>query len=86
MSGSVYTPMENPDHRGSGDAGVGHRSIGHGRNGNGRMSPNSPLKRFGQAKKTINDIFRDVLDFIKEADNFVLPQAVTWKGFLVKIR
>ncbi|XP_052759812.1 mitofusin-1-like isoform X3 [Mya arenaria] len=80
MSGSVYTPMENPDHRGSGDAGVGHRSIGHGRNGNGRMSPNSPLKRFGQAKKTINDIFRDVLDFIKEADNFV--EGIATGGYL----
>ncbi|XP_052759723.1 mitofusin-1-like isoform X2 [Mya arenaria] len=72
--------MENPDHRGSGDAGVGHRSIGHGRNGNGRMSPNSPLKRFGQAKKAINDIFRDVLAFINEADNFV--EGIATGGYL----
>jgi len=57
---------------GSGDAGEsGHRSLGNGRNGNGRMSPNSPLKRFGQAKKNINEIFKDVLDFISEVDKFV---------------
>ncbi|XP_052238703.1 mitofusin-2-like isoform X2 [Dreissena polymorpha] len=71
MSGSFYQPMDNPDHRGSGDAGPSKRSVGHGRNGNGRMSPNSPLKRFGQAKKSINDIFKDVQEFIKDADTFV---------------
>lgn len=57
---------------GSGDAGnFGHRSLGNGRNSNGRMSPVSPLKRFGQAKKNINEIFKDILDFISEADKFV---------------
>ncbi|WAR14355.1 MFN2-like protein [Mya arenaria] len=44
------------------------------------MSPNSPLKRFGQAKKAINDIFRDVLAFINEADNFV--EGIATGGYL----
>ena len=56
---------------GSGDAGASaHRSMGNGRTGNGRMSPVSPLKRFGQAKKSINDLFKDIMDFMKAADAF----------------
>jgi mitofusin len=45
--------------------------MGNGRNGNGRMSPSSPLKLFGQAKKNINEIYKDVLDFLSEAETFV---------------
>ncbi|XP_060564780.1 mitofusin-1-like isoform X2 [Ruditapes philippinarum] len=73
MSGVFnYQTMDTPDPRGSGDAGVsGHRSMGNGRNGNGRMSPSSPLKLFGQAKKNINEIYKDVLDFLSEAETFV---------------
>ncbi|KAL4221326.1 Mitofusin-2 [Mactra antiquata] len=82
MSGAFYyQQMENPDHLGSGDAGAsGHRSMGNGRNGNGRMSPNSPLKLFGQAKKNINEIFKDVLAFISDADSFV--EGIERSGFL----
>ena len=72
MSGLVHIPsMESPDHRGQGDATFGYRSLGNGRNGNGRLSPNSPLKLFGQAKKCINELFKDIGDYICEADAFI---------------
>ncbi|XP_053379288.1 mitofusin-2-like [Mercenaria mercenaria] len=82
MSGVFhYQSMDSPDLRGSGDAGVsGHRSMGNGRNGNGRMSPSSPLKLFGQAKKNINKIFKDVLDFLSEADTFV--EGIETSGYI----
>jgi len=39
--------------------------------GNGRLSPTSPLKLFGQAKKKINAIFVDIEAYIKEGLLFV---------------
>lgn len=72
--------METPDHRGQGDATFGYRSLGNGRNGNGRMSPNSPLKLFGQAKKCINDLFKDIGDYICEADAFI--EDILTSGYL----
>lgn len=84
MSGVVHFPsMDQPDHRGQGDATFGYRSLGHGRNGNGRMSPNSPLKLFGQAKKCINDLFKDIGDYICEADAFV--EDILTSGYLSDI-
>lgn len=84
MSGVVHYPsMDTPDHRGQGDATFGYRSLGNGRNGNGRMSPNSPLKLFGQAKKCINDIFKDIGDYICEADAFI--EDILTAGYLSDI-
>ncbi|XP_036369654.1 mitofusin-2 isoform X1 [Octopus sinensis] len=39
--------------------------------GNGHSSAPSPLKLFGQAKKRINDIFREIGEYIYECDTFV---------------
>ncbi|GAB1602171.1 mitofusin-2-like isoform X1 [Argonauta hians] len=39
--------------------------------GNGHSSVPSPLKLFGQAKKRINDIFREIKEYIYECDTFI---------------
>lgn len=39
--------------------------------GNGHSIPPSPLKLFGQAKKRINDIFKEIGEYIYESDNFI---------------
>ena len=38
---------------------------------NGRLSPTSPLKVFGQAKKKINDIFVELSHYIDEGTEFL---------------
>lgn len=38
---------------------------------NGRLSPTSPLKVFGQAKKKINDIFVELSHYIDEGVEFL---------------
>lgn len=39
--------------------------------GNGHSIPPSPLKLFGQAKKRINDIFKEIGEYIHESDTFM---------------
>ncbi|KAJ8319801.1 hypothetical protein KUTeg_001388 [Tegillarca granosa] len=55
--------------RGQGDGGVdqGYRSLGNGHN----SRPQSPLKFFALAKKSINDIFKDLSEYILEANTFL---------------
>ena len=51
--------------RGQGDVNKDEsRSMGNG------SRPTSPLKFFALAKKTINDIFRDVMEYIEDCEKF----------------
>ncbi|XP_033763050.1 mitofusin-2-like isoform X2 [Pecten maximus] len=69
MSGVLQTyNMEDLDgQQGQGDSMVSGRSLGNGHH----SRPQSPLKFFSQAKKTINDIFKEVLEYINESKTFL---------------
>ncbi|KAL3862666.1 hypothetical protein ACJMK2_008620 [Sinanodonta woodiana] len=76
MSGYMTRMEEKAPQMGQGDAGSsGQRSLG-----NGRQSPSSPLKLFGQAKKTANEIFRHIADYIVDVDSFV--QEICQVGYI----
>ncbi|XP_067658525.1 mitofusin-2-like isoform X1 [Haliotis asinina] len=65
MSG-VVRRMEEVDQRGQGDIGGRARNMG-----NGGHNQRSHLQFFGQAKKQINDIFKEIGEYVQETDKFV---------------
>ncbi|OWF56197.1 mitofusin-2-like isoform X2 [Mizuhopecten yessoensis] len=69
MSGVLKTlSMEDLEgQQGQGDSMVSGRSLGNGQH----SRPQSPLKFFSQAKKTINDIFKEILEYINESRTFL---------------
>jgi hypothetical protein len=52
--------------RGQGDR-VDQRSLGNGKHARSQ----SPLKFFAEAKKSINDVFKDIADYVRESQIFL---------------
>ncbi|XP_064610371.1 mitofusin-2-like isoform X1 [Liolophura sinensis] len=66
MSGLVRNfSLQMAGQHGQGDTGA-ERNLG-----NGHSNGASPLKLFGQAKKKINDIFKDIGEYIFDCENFL---------------
>lgn len=66
MSGIVRNfSLQMAGQHGQGDTGA-ERNLG-----NGHSNGASPLKLFGQAKKKINDIFKDIGEYIFDCENFM---------------
>ena len=69
MSGNFDRSMDmRQDRKGAGDfTEEANRSLG-----NGHASrPQSPLKFFIQAKKRINDVFKEIAEYVQEAEGFL---------------
>ena len=70
MSGSIgQTTMDTADQGQSDPSSLRNFGNGHGRE--------SALQLFVQAKKRINDIFKDIGDYVMEADQFVRGRYIT---------
>lgn len=78
MSGTVIrqSTMDIPELNRIGNSSGNLRNLG---NGHGRESA---LQLFVQSKRRINDIFKDIGDYVKEVDKFVKGELI-WSLFSV---
>jgi len=67
LKSSDMEDHEGHTQRGQGDSIIEARSLGNGQH----SRPQSPLKFFAQAKKTINDVFKEILEYINESKLFL---------------
>ena len=72
MSGVAHLEMEDEETEKNGS---GHRNLGNGHN------QESALQLFVNAKKKINDIFRNIGDYVKESDTFVQGVSIYYDKF-----
>lgn len=49
-----------------------HRSLGNGKHARSQ----SPLKFFAEAKKSINDVFKDIAEYVKESQNYLSGRSI----------
>ena len=66
MSGDWHRQIKMTDRPPEGSSLPPERSLG-----NGRQSPTSPLKLFGAARKSINDIFIEIASYSADCDDFL---------------